>query len=162
LDSEVALRESLIREQKQRLLDRLNGVQFTPVDFTSSDAPERPEPEPIPEDKGDWMDRWLDSLESMFVGGTQVDPLEFKRHWLFSPAPGYPDIARRAGVQGVVRLQVRATKDGRIKVEKILEGSPTLADAALCAVKRWQVRPFSANGKPVEVVSTVTFNFQLH
>lgn len=162
LDSEVALRESLIREQKQRLLDRLNGVQFTPVGFASSDAPDVPEPASITEDKGDWMDRWLDSLESAFLGSTRVDPDEFKRHWVFSPAPSYPDIARRAGVQGLVRLQVRATKDGRIKVEKILDGSPTLADAALCAVKRWQVRPFSANGKPVEVVSTVTFNFQLH
>jgi len=29
-----------------------------------------------------------------------------------------------------VRLQVRATRDGRIEVDKILSGSPTLADAA--------------------------------
>jgi protein TonB len=65
-------------------------------------------------------------------------------------------------VQGIVRLQVRATKDGRIEVDKILSGSPTLAEAAIAAVKQWRVRPFSAAGKPVDVISTVTFNFQLH
>jgi protein TonB len=65
-------------------------------------------------------------------------------------------------VQGIVRLQVRATKDGRIEVDKILSGSPTLADAAIAAVKKWRVRPFSTAGRPVDVISTVTFNFQLH
>jgi len=57
---------------------------------------------------------------------------------------------------------VRATKDGRIEVDKILGGSPTLADAAIAAVKQWRVRPFSSAGRPIEVISTVTFNFQLH
>lgn len=163
LDSEVALRESLIREQKERLLDRLNAVQFTQVGFENSDSAGTWDAAPAAaEDKGDWIDRWLDTLESAFLGGTHIDADEFKKHWIFSPRPSYPDIARRAGVQGIVRLQVRTTKDGRVKVEKILEGSPTLADAAICTVKRWQVRPFSADGRPVEVVSTVTFNFQLH
>ena len=162
LDSQVALRDSLIREQRERLLERLNGAQLTPVGFEKPDDAEPSEPAPAAEDKGDWLDRWIDSLESAFLGGTRENPDEFKTHLTFSPKPSYPDVARRAGVQGIVVLQVRATKDGHVKVEKILEGSPTLADAAICAVKRWQVRPFSANGKPVEVVSTVTFNFTMH
>jgi TonB family protein len=162
LDSEIALRESLIREQKERLVEHLNGVELTPVYFEKPAEPEIPEP-PLPTvDKGDWIDRWIDSLETAFLGGVREDPDEFRARLTFSPKPAYPDVARRAGVQGIVVLQVRATKDGRVKVEKILEGSPTLADAAICAVKRWQVRPFSEGGKPVEVVSTVTFNFSLH
>jgi len=162
LDSQVALRESLIREQKERLVEHLNGAQLTPVGFEKPEEAEPPEPAPAPADKGDWIDRWIDSLESAFLGGVREDPDEFKTHLTFSPKPAYPDVARRAGVQGIVVLQVRATKDGHVKVEKILEGSPTLADAAICAVKRWHVRPFSESGKPVEVVSTVTFNFTLH
>ena len=161
LDSEVALRESLIREQKERLLEHLDG-EFTPVGFARPVVAEPPPPPPPPTDKGDWIDRWIDSLESAFLGGVREDPDEFKTHLTFSPKPAYPDIARRAGLQGIVVLQVRATKDGHVKVEKILEGSPTLADAAICAVKRWQVRPFSEGGNPVEVVSTVTFNFSMH
>ena len=161
LDSEVALRESLIREQKERLLEHLDG-EFTRVGFARPAVVEPAPAPPPPMDKGDWIDRWIDSLESAFLGGVREDPDQFKTHLTFSPKPAYPDIARRAGLQGIVVLQVRATKDGHVNVEKILEGSPTLADAAICAVKRWQVRPFSEGGKPVEVVSTVTFNFSLH
>src|SRR5579859_372091 len=161
LDSEVALRQTLIREQRERLSDRLNGVQI-PVGFDSSEAPRMPEPAEAPEDHLDWVDRWLNTLENTFMGGIHEDPDEFQKHFVSAPAPAYPDIARRAGVQGIVRLQVHATKDGRVEVDKIMEGSPTLADAAICAVKQWRVRPFSYSGRPVEVISTVTFNFQLH
>jgi protein TonB len=107
------------------------------------------------------VDRWLNSLETTFLGGIREDPDQLQQHLLSSRPPVYPDIAKRAGVQGIVRLQVRATKDGRVEVDKILSGSPTLAEAAIAAVKQWRVRPFSAAGRPVDVISTVTFNFQL-
>jgi TonB family protein len=161
LDSEIALRQSLIREQRERLSDGLNGVQI-PVGFDNSGASRMPEPPAAPDDHLDWIDRWLNTLETTFLGGIREDPDELQKHLVSAPPPGYPEIARRAGVQGIVRLQVRATKDGRIEVDKILSGSPTLADAAIAAVKQWRVRPFSAGGRPVDVISTVTFNFQLH
>jgi TonB family protein len=161
LDSEIALRQSLIREQRERLSDGLNGVQI-PVGFDNSGASRMPELPAAPDDHLDWVDRWLNTLETTFLGGIREDPDELQRHLVSAPPPGYPEIARRAGVQGIVRLQVRATKDGRIEVDKILSGSPTLADAAIAAVKQWRVRPFSAGGRPVDVISTVTFNFQLH
>jgi len=162
LDSEVALRQSLIQEQKERLMDRLNSAQLTPAGFEKPQSWNAPEPAGEMEDRGDWIDRWLNTLETTFLGGIREDPDELQKHLVSAPPPGYPEIARRAGVQGIVRLQVRATKDGRIKVDKILSGSPTLADAAIAAVKQWRVRPFSAGGRPVDVISTVTFNFQLH
>src|SRR6266852_395372 len=161
LDSEIALRQTLIREQRERLSDRLNGVQI-PVGFDNSGNPRTPELAPVPDDRTDWIDRWLNTLETTFLGGIHEDPDEFQKHLVSAPAPGYPVIARRAGVQGIVRLQVHATKDGRVEVDKIIAGSPTLADAAICAVKSWRVRPFSYSGRPVEVISTLTFNFQLH
>lgn len=161
LDSEIALRQSLIREQRERLSDGLNGVQI-PVGFDNSGASHMPELPAVPDDHLDWIDRWLNTLETTFLGGIREDPDELQKHLVSAPPPAYPAIARRAGVQGIVRLQVRATKDGRIEVDKILSGSPTLADAAIAAVKQWRVRPFSAGGRPVDVISTVTFNFQLH
>jgi len=166
LDSEIALRQSLIREQKERLMDRLNSGQFTPAGFEKQQPWNETEPAPVPargaEDRGDWIDRWLNTLETTFLGAIREDPDELQRHLVSAPPPAYPEIARRAGVQGIVRLQVHAMKDGRIEVDKILSGSPTLADAAIAAVKQWRVRPFSTGGKPVDVISTVTFNFQLH
>jgi len=162
LDSEIALRETLIQEQKERLMDHLNAVQLTQTGFVKPPSWNPPEVVAEPQDRGDWIDRWLSSLESTFLGSIHEDPDELQKHLVSAPTPVYPDIARRAGVQGIVRLQVRATKDGRIEVDKILSGSPTLADAAIAAVKKWRVRPFSTAGRPVDVISTVTFNFQLH
>ena len=159
LDSEVALRESLIREQRERLTER--GV-VVPATF---DNPASAEPQAelqSPEDKGDWLDSWIDHLQLMFLGGVREDADEFRKHLVAAPAPAYPDIARRAGVQGVVRLQVRASKDGRVEVVKLIEGAPSLADAAIGAVKQWRVNPVWMNGKKGDVISTVTFNFQLH
>jgi TonB family protein len=162
LDSEIALRQTLIEEQKERLMDRLNGVQLTPTGFVTPRSWNPPESVAEPQDRGEWIDRWLSSLESAFLGAVHEDPDELQKHLLSAPPPAYPEIARRAGLQGLVRLQVRATKDGRIEVDKILSGSPTLADAAIVAVKQWRVRPFSNGGRPVDVISTVTFNFLLH
>ncbi len=162
LDSEIALRQSLIREQQERLRDRLNSGRLTPTGFEKPQSWDPPEVATGTQDRGDWIDRWLNSLESTFLGGIREDPDQLQQHLVSSRPPVYPEIAKRAGVQGIVRLQVRATKDGRIEVDKILSGSPTLAEAAIAAVKQWRVRPFSAGGKPVDVISTVTFNFQLH
>jgi len=164
LDSEIGLRQSLIQQQRERLMERLNGGAWTPAAFERMQpaiAPIAPSPEEAT-DRGDWIDRWLNSLEETFLGAVREDPDELQRHLISAPTPGYPEIARRAGVQGVVRLQVRVSKEGRIEVDKVLSGSPTLADAAICAVKQWRVRPFSSSGRPIDVISTVTFNFQLH
>jgi outer membrane biosynthesis protein TonB len=54
---------------------------------------------------------------------------------------------------------VRVTTDGRVEVQKVLEGEPALVDAAIDAVKHWRGRPAVLNGKKVEVISTLTFNF---
>ena len=143
-------------------MDRLQTVQLTPTGFVNSESWNAPEATSEQQDRGDWIDRWLSSLEATFLGNIHEDPDELQKHLLSAPAPAYPEIARRAGVQGIVRLQVRATKDGRIEVDKVLSGSPTLADAAIAAVKQWRARPFSTAGRPVDVISTVTFNFQLH
>jgi TonB family protein len=160
LDSQIALRQTLIQEQKERLMDRLQTVQLTQTGFVKSQTWSAPEVASEPQ--GDWIDRWLSSLEATFLGNIHEDPDELQKHLMLAPPPAYPEIARRAGVQGIVRLQVRATKDGRVEVDKVLSGSPTLADAAIAAVKQWRVRPFSSGGRPVDVISTVTFNFLLH
>jgi len=161
LDSETALRDSLIREQKERLTERLNTFPMIPANFGLPGVQPASDPAVVPEEKGDWIDNWLDRLQVAFLGGIREDPDEFKKRLVNSPPPAYPQIARRAGLQGVVKLQVRTTQDGRVEVQKMLEGEPALADAAIAAVKRWRVKPVWINGRQVDVISTVTFNFQL-
>jgi TonB family protein len=112
--------------------------------------------------KMDWLDKWILDWERKFWGGIRENPDEFQKRVLNAPKPSYPTLAQRAGLQGVVKLQVRVMKDGRVEVQKLLEGDPMLADAAITAVKQWRAKPIWMNGQPVEVISTVTFNFQLH
>jgi TonB family protein len=159
LDSQVALRETLIREQKERLNER--GIQVALKSLDDSMAAMAQAESSAEQEKSDWLDDLVDRVEIALLGGVREDADEFKKHLVLFPQPVYPDIARRAGVQGVVRLQVRAAKDGRVEVVKVVEGSPTLADAAIAAVQQWRVNPMWVTAKKAEVLSTVTFNFQL-
>src|SRR5712664_2594867 len=165
LDSEIALHESLIREQVDRLNKRLKENGFEAVSFSNGPGPASSIPTEMPassEAKTDWLESWLMNLEITFRGGVAEDPDNFQKRLVNSPKPSYPALAQRAGLQGSVKLQVRVKKDGSVEVQKLLEGEPALADAAITAVKQWRAKPASINGKQVEVISTVTFNFQLH
>ncbi len=165
LDSEIALHESLVREQVDRLNKRLTEIGFSQAPFpfeVGPTAPALPEAPIHPEAKADWLESWLVNLEITFRGGITEDPDDFQKRLVNFPKPSYPALAQRAGLQGIVKLQVRVKKDGSIEVQKLLEGDPALAEAAIAVVKQWRAKPASINGKQVEVISTVTFNFQLH
>ncbi len=165
LDSDIALHQMLVSEQVDRLNRRLTENGFPAVPFsvgTEPTTPRLPEPPTPPEAKTDWLENWLTSLEIKFRGGLTEDPDDFQKRLVNSPKPSYPALAQRAGLQGIVKLQVRVKKDGSVEVQKLLEGDPALADAAIAAVKQWRAKPASINGKQIEVISTVTFNFQLH
>src|SRR5207247_9180176 len=107
----------------------------------------------------DWLARWLWNLAITFRGGITEDPDDFQKRLVNFPKPSYPALAQRAGLQGIVKLQVRVKKDGSIEVQKLLEGDPALAEAAIAVVKQWRAKPAWMDGKPVQVISTVTFNF---
>jgi outer membrane biosynthesis protein TonB len=161
LDTEVALRDSLIRDQRERL--NQHGVQLVPANYDPSDPMGQAQPGNAPQpESGDWLEGWIDRLQLAFIGGTHEDPDEFRKHLTWQPNPIYPEVAMRAGVTGLVKLQVRATRDGHIEVEKLVDGSPALADAAITAVKQWRVSQAWMVGKRGDVITTLTFNFQLH
>ena len=166
LDAEVALRESLLREQMDRLNKRLLETGFTPVPLppaiepTVASPPLRPDSLPS-KNNADWLENWINNLELAFRGSISEDPDDFLKRLTYRPDPSYPALAQRAGIHGLVKLQVKVTKDGRVEVQKVLEGEPALADAAIDAVKRWRAKPAWVKGKQVDVISTVTFNFLL-
>jgi protein TonB len=77
------------------------------------------------------------------------------------PAPQYPDVARRTGLQGSVVLNVTIGANGRVSAVKVLRGPALLADAAVSAVSRWHYRPYTVDGKPVPVQTEVVIRFAL-
>jgi protein TonB len=76
--------------------------------------------------------------------------------------PEYPEVARKARVEGIVILEAIITQNGHVENAKVLRGvHPLLDQAAVNAVRKWRYKPATLNGKPVRVHSTVTVNFKL-
>jgi TonB family protein len=163
LDAQAALRQSLLAEEKLRLAEKLSDYTATPVSLSAPPSPPgNAPPELSPNDaKEDWLDGAKKRMEVIFMGSIHEDNKDFVRRLTLHPPPEYPPLARKAGIQGRVVLQIRLKADGSMSVDKALEGEPALVDAATTAVKRWKAKPEQVAGKPVEVVSTMSFDFQL-
>ena len=158
LDTDQDLRDLRIREVNERI-NRMHDVDLLPV--RSTEEPEAARGAQPFEERSDWLESWMDKLEIYLLGGLREDSSDFFKRLIASPHPGYPELARRARIQGVVVLQVKVRTDGSVEVIKVLEGEPVLADAAKDAVQRWRARPALINGTKVETISTVKFDFEL-
>ena len=75
--------------------------------------------------------------------------------------PKYPKKARKNHIEGTVVLHAKISKEGAVADLSVISGDPMLTQAALDAVKQWKYRPYLLGGKPVEVVTQITVNFQL-
>jgi len=75
--------------------------------------------------------------------------------------PVYPEMARKARVQGTVRFSAVVGKGGTIQDLKLIGGPSLLVQAAVDAVRQWVYRPTLLNGEPVEVVTQIEVNFSL-
>ena len=77
------------------------------------------------------------------------------------PRPDYPQIARVAGVEGVVLLQLLIGEDGRVEDVRILDGPEMLREAAVTAAKQGRFRPAQNQGRPVAAWVQVPMRFSL-
>ena len=75
--------------------------------------------------------------------------------------PIYPADARADHVGGTVVMNARVSKDGRVENLAVVSGPHELQAAAVDAVKQWVYRPYLLNGRPVDVMTTITVNFNL-
>jgi TonB family protein len=77
------------------------------------------------------------------------------------PRPVYPPEAKRAGIQGVVRLSVNIDEDGYVVDVTVISGHPALVPAAIDAVKQWIYQPTLLNGEPVAIKTQIDVPFNL-
>jgi len=93
----------------------------------------------------------------MRVGGDIQEPERI--HYV---NPVYPELARRARMEGIVILQAVIDKQGNVTDVQMLRGLGLGLDvAASDAVQQWKYTPTFYNGRPVEVILTVTVQFEL-
>jgi len=80
-----------------------------------------------------------------------------------NPPPLYPEIARRAGVEGTVWVKIWVDKEGKAKKAQILKSDAELFNqAAIEAAMQWVFTPAVMNNGPVAVWVSIPFKFKLN
>jgi protein TonB len=82
---------------------------------------------------------------------------EIKHHEI----PIYPDIARRAGIEGKVIIEVVISEKGDVIDAKVYKSIPMLDDAALDAAWKCKFEPAMQRDRFVKVRMTIPFDFRL-
>ncbi len=90
-------------------------------------------------------------------------PVEKEPMIITSVTPQYPEIARLAGIEGVVWVKVLIGKDGKPKKAVVLKAGPveSLNQAAIDAAMQYTFTPAVMNAGPVPVWMALKFRFQL-
>lgn len=92
-------------------------------------------------------------LFGVFVCGLQsaaaqsAQTSENGRHVVRQMMPVYPDIAKRMGLTGTVRVLATVAPDGSVKAVQPVGGSPVLIQAAESAVYKWKFSTAAAETK---------------
>lgn len=71
-------------------------------------------------------------------------------------APAFPDLAKKMGIQGMVKVEVVVKPNGTVKSTRLLGGSPVLVDAAVDAVKKWKFQ--AAQNETTEIIQVAFEN----
>ncbi len=100
-----------------------------------------------------------------YTGSTPVQvPFRTMGHLLVAKVPpAYPDLAKRARIQGAVTYDVIIGPDGTIQNMQLNSGDPMLATPEVAAaVSRWRYQPYISDGAPAPVQTQVIVNFVLN
>ncbi len=90
--------------------------------------------------------------------------LEKEPHFVNQVKPVYPEIARKAGLEGRVVVRVLIDKDGKPKKVQVLKSSgiESFEEAAVEAVMQSSYSPAIQNGRPVKCWMTIPIKFSLN
>ena len=69
--------------------------------------------------------------------------------------PTYPELARRLGIGGKVKIEVVIGMDGKVKNSRAVGGHPVLVQAASDCLREWRFEP-----APVETTQIIEFEFK--
>jgi len=73
----------------------------------------------------------------------------------------YPRAAIRQRIEGIVVLDVLVDASGDVENATLISGHPTLAPAAIEAVKQWRYKPYMVDGAPGAVETTARLEFRV-
>jgi TonB family protein len=77
--------------------------------------------------------------------------------------PVYPEAGKKELIEGFVRLNVRTDEKGNvIRVMVVHSSNEIFNEPAINAVKQWKYEPYLQDGRPKEVVFSVSLRFSIH
>ncbi len=76
--------------------------------------------------------------------------------------PQYPGKAKSHDVSGSVVFRAHILEDGTIGHITVLSGPPELQESAEKTVYQWRYTPYTVNGQPVDVYTTIPIQFGLN
>jgi len=88
---------------------------------------------------------------------TQIDPAMLK----VRVEPIYPTLMLQIHRGGQVQLHATIGTDGTIQSLQAVGGDPGFYQSAIEAVRQWRYKPTILNGKPVEVDTFITVNYNI-
>ncbi len=159
------------KEPPKPIEERKLKTKKIPIPDPTPEEPEpikEPEPEPEPEPLPPDAIALIGTPAPPPVGAT--GPLIAGVAGVSNPVlidkiqPIYPELARKAGIQGKVFLQAIVGRDGAVKDVTVLSTTaPNLGfeQAAMDAVRKWKYKPGEQNGRPVDVYFNVAVDFTI-
>jgi protein TonB len=104
------------------------------------------------------------SLESTFAAVDHAEAVSrFSPPVAVNTVPAeYPYELKRAGIEGLVRLQCVVDVEGRVSDARVEDAShPEFVTPAIAAVKRWTFKPATRDGATVPTAVSVPIRFTL-
>jgi protein TonB len=106
--------------------------------------------------------------EKLEAAGTvqEEPPMEFwmveeKPVQINQVMPVYPEIARQAGMEGEIFVEMVVGTDGSVEEVRVLRGPPVFHEAAMEAARKAKVTPARQNDRPVRVKVAQRVSFRL-
>ena len=75
--------------------------------------------------------------------------------------PKYPELAKKAGIEGTVVVKVLVGYEGNVESTELVKSVEVLDEAALEAARQFKFSPAKLDGKPVKVWMALPFKFKL-
>lgn len=103
------------------------------------------------------------AIEDDEPGMSDFIPVEKSPQIVQAVQPDYPEIARRAGVEATVWVNILVDKRGKPKKAVVVkeDGAGIFNEAAVSAAMKYQFTPAVMNSGPVQVWVSIKFKFQL-
>ncbi|MFC1526187.1 energy transducer TonB [Candidatus Latescibacterota bacterium] len=131
-------------------------IMETDLDFNFDDLTPPP---PLDELLGRNVDVEMEEEEEEIVELWRVEkqPVPVKE-----VVPKYPEVARKAGIEGHVTVLVLISRDGKVEAVGKVIGPEVFHEEAKKAAVHWEFTPAIQNDKPVRVWVSLPFKFQLN